>query len=149
MMWRRSLLSVVLLLSLAGCAIGGAGLGSLVAGGLQGLGGDSSGAPTNTGPFRTIDNSQTVQQLDDLASRAISQACTAEMDHSKNSESSTADGQPQASDAESVDGFDARCGYRNICLPGNTRPVRMLVCRNDSPAPTVAHAGAEETNERR
>lgn len=142
MIRHRSLLAVALLLSLAGCALGGAGLGSLLAQGLQGLGGASS-APTNTGPFRTFDNSQTVQQLDDLASRAVSQACVAETHSSATNADPSTGGQPETSDSGSPDDADARCGYRNICLPGNTRPVRMLICRNDPATPTVAHARTE------
>jgi hypothetical protein len=146
MKWRRPLLLIALPASLAGCALGGAGLGSLVAQGLQGIGG-SAGAPTNTGPFRTVDNSQTIQQLDDLASRTVSQTCAAEAGSSQLAEapSATSDSQstqPRESESPvSADDPDARCGYRNICLPGNVRPMRMLICRNDPASPTVAQAG--------
>jgi hypothetical protein len=149
MRWHRCLLSIVLPLSLAGCAIGGAGIGSLVAGGLQALGGDSSGASNNTGPFRTVDNSQTIQQLDDLASRAVSQACAAEMERYTSSEAPSTKDQAEASDQPSAEDRDDRCAYRNICLPGNTRPLRMLVCRNDPAMPTVAHAETQDPTDRR
>jgi hypothetical protein len=145
MILRRSLLSVVLLSSLAGCALGGAGLGSLVAQGLQGLGGGASGAPTNAGPFRTVDNTETMRQLDDLASRAVSQTCAADTGPSSPSAEAPASAPAAQShepsdNSESSDDPDARCGYRNICLPGNMRPVRMLICRNEPASPTVAHA---------
>jgi hypothetical protein len=137
------LLSLVVHSSLTGCAIGGAELGSLAAAGLQALAGDSPHGPTNTGPFRTVDNSQTIQQLDDLASRTVSRTCVADTERSTTSEEQAA-----ASDPTSAGDDDARCAYRNICLPGNMRPVRMLVCRSDPAPPAIAHAEAQQSERR-
>ena len=111
-----------------------AGLGSLVAQGLQALGGDGpSGAPTQSGPFRIPDNSRVMEEIDDLASRAISQACSTEAGSSPAEASAAAGSSPAASEAKAgpatvaADDPDARCGYRPVCFPGNARPVRMLI----------------------
>jgi hypothetical protein len=149
MRWHRFALPFALLFCLAACAVGGAGLGSLVAQGLQALGGDGpSGAPTQSGPFRIPDNSRAMEEIDDLASRAVSQACSTEAGSSPAQTSATADS-PAASEAKAgpataaPDDPDARCGYRPVCFPGNARPVRMLICRSEPSPPAVAQRAAE------
>ena len=109
------------LLSFALSACGGEilGVGSLLMQGLQMASGTSpapSGAK-NSPPFTRTNNAGEQRALDDVASRAVSQSCVA-----------TKDTLEQAPIERRTVAAPRHCGYRDVCLAGHTRPVRMLIC---------------------
>jgi hypothetical protein len=143
---------VLLSLSLSACGGEVLGIGSLVMQGLQmasGGGSSSTNGSKNTAPFTRMDNAQDQQALSDVTSKTVSQACTAANEAATNATAANATAVnatavnetkgsaeqvrqsplPQTAQAST----QRQCGYRNICLPGNARPVRMLICENPTP----------------
>jgi hypothetical protein len=129
--------SVLLLLSLALAACGGevVGLGSLLVQGLQMASGGATPPASggrNTTPFTRQDNAQERQALDDVSSRQVSQSCVAQKDVQKDAQATPDDAAQSPAPA-----FARRqCGFRDVCLPGHVRPVRMLIC--EAPMATAA-----------
>lgn len=112
--------------SLSGCGAEVLGVGSLVMQGLQlAGGGGESGGQANMAPFRPLDHSAEQRALEDVTTRAVSQACQLQLPDKDayakgDSSTATASGGPPAP--------RRRCGYQPICLPGHSKPVTMLVC---------------------
>lgn len=118
------------LLSLALPACGGEilGVGSLVMQGLQ-MASGTNAAPSgakNSAPFARANNAAEQRALDDVASRAVSQSCVA-----------TKDVPEQASIERRTVAAPRHCGYRDVCLAGHTRPVRMLICEKPDQSATA------------
>jgi hypothetical protein len=137
---------VLLSLSLSACGGEVLGIGSLVMQGLQMASGgaSSTNGSKNTAPFTRMNNAQEQQALSDVTSKTISQACTAANETAANEAATNATAVNETTGSaeqarqsplpQTVQASTQRqCGYRNICLPGNARPVRMLICENPTP----------------
>lgn len=138
---RYALPVVCCLLSFSLSACGGEvlGIGSLVMQGLQmagGSGSSSSAAPVQSGPFAKQNNAQEQQALNDVASRAVSQSCVG----AKDGEAPASAGTPAPLPRSVAVSAPRQCGYQTICLPGNARPVRMLICEKPGQTTTAASA---------
>ncbi len=138
---------IILLLGLAGglsgCGAEVLGVGSLVTQGLQLAGGSENNAKAAS-PFSGPDHAADQRALEDLTNRAVSYACRAQlpgagragderdMTAKQETEQKTARVTSNAATASAPHGSSGRrqCGYREICLPGYTKPVTMLVCEN-------------------
>ena len=119
------------LLSLALSACGGEilGVGSLVMQGLQMASGGSAppSGSKNSAPFTRANDADERQALDDVASRAVSQGCV-----------TAKDGSAQALSERRSVAAPRHCGYRDVCLAGHARPVRMLICEKPDQSAAIA-----------
>lgn len=113
----------LLSLSLSACGGEVLGIGSLVMQGLQMAGGNSTSpsGTKNSAPFMRPNNADEQRALDDLSSRAVSQSCIAgKEDPERAAAASPMERLPNSAPRQ--------CGYRDVCLPGHARPVRMMIC---------------------
>ncbi|HEY4134311.1 MAG TPA: hypothetical protein VGO34_03765 [Alphaproteobacteria bacterium] len=133
---------VLLSLGLSACGGAAVGIGSLVMQGLQMASGttpSSSNASKNTAPFTRTDNAQEQQGLQDVTSKTVSESCTA----IKEEAAASPEGQQSLLPSAQATGR-RQCGYRNVCLPGTSRPVKMLIC--ESPTPVAQDPAAPQAN---
>jgi hypothetical protein len=140
---------LLLSLSVPACSGETLGIGALLMQGSQMAGGAGSmpGASKNSAPFARQSDAQERRTLDDVASRPVSQSCVTE----KNVMPPTGGviSEPPTGGARSEPrGVAAprHCGYRDICLAGHARPVRMLICERPVTTPDRAAQTAAESS---